>query len=298
MSKNVSVLFNGKRLTKKAAVEMVKNDPTMFYRPMPKKFKELFPVVTMDLSHEFGLHYTQKHTGKMAGMFSLSTTCKCNPACLDRIKSVIKLADKIDNNEHDTDHEYTKKELNKLLKDYIKQNPYAKNIPICWFCFSDSQQDRQTSMVAPLAHNYDIINNGIIHKDWIPVINVLYFRGESFGDFGSENAVINFFNIAKYNKNVSFTVWTKNLVFFKKAIEHGYKKPKNFRLVLSSMFINVQTAIPQNAIGLVDVVFTVYTREYADKFNIDINCGARSCLNCLRCYKDFNGVKIVNEELK
>lgn len=266
---------------------MVQNDYAMLYRPMPKEFKELFPVVTMEISTEFGLHFTQKHNGKMAGMNSLSTTCKCNEICKSRIAEAFKAAG------------INTADPKKALKDYIKKNPLATNISICGFCFSDSQQDYMTSMITPLSRNYEILNNGIIHKDWIPTINALYFRGESFGDFASVNAVINFYNLARKNKNVNITAWTKNISFFVKAREAGHKKPKNFKLVFSSRFINNPAVVPENATDLIDAIFTVYTEEYAKLHNIEINCGARACLSCLRCYTGFGkGIKYVNELLK
>lgn len=274
------------KLTKKALYEMVKNDYTMMYKPMPKEWKEIFPVVTVEIADSFGLHFTTKHNGKMSGMISLSTTCKCNEICKARIKAAFESVG------IDCD------DPKKALREYMERNPLATNVSICGFCFSDSQQDYMTSMTAPLFHNHEILNNGIINKDWIPVINALYFRGESFGDFASENAVINFFNFAKHNKNVNFTAWTKNLVFFEKAIKNGHKKPRNFKIILSSRFINKQTEITESAKEIIDAIFTVYTKEYAKQNDISINCGARACLSCLRCYKDFKGIKVINEELK
>ena len=268
---------------------MIKNDYTMFYRPMPEEFKNLFPVLTMDISSEMGLHFTTKHNGKMSGMCSLSTTCKCNDICKERIKAAFESAG------IDFDGDYKKS-----LREMIEKDPLSTNFSICGFCFSDSQQDYMTSMIDPLSRNYEILNNGIINKEWIPVVNALYFRGESFGDFASVNSVVNAYNIARYNKNINMTAWSKNLTFFIKAKEAGYKKPKNFKLVFSSRFINRPEIIPEKAAGLVDAVFTVYTKAYSEKYGIVINCGARACLSCLRCYTGFKSgeVKYINELLK
>ena len=92
----------------------------------------------------------------------------------------------------------------------------------------------------------------------------------------------------------------ENPYFFHKAAKAGYAKPENFKLVLSSQYINVKADIPKEYAYLVDAVFTVYTKEFAKLHNITINCGARACLSCLRCYKDFETgkVKEVNELLK
>ena len=275
------------KLTKKYVYEALKNDYTLFYKAMPKEWKELFPVLTVDTLDECGFHFTTQHNGKMKGMESLSTTCKCNDICKARIAAAFKTAG-IDT-----------ADPKKALREYVKRNPLATNISICGFCFSDSQQDYMTSMTTPSSRNHQILNNGIIHKDWIPTINALYFRGESFGDFASVNAVINFYNLARKNKGVNVTAWTKNINFFVKAREAGHKKPKNFKLVFSSRFINNPAVVPENATDLIDAVFTVYTEEYAKLQNVEINCGARACLSCLRCYTGFGkGVKHVNELLK
>lgn len=42
-------------------------------------------------------------------------------------------------------------------------------------------------------------------------------------------------------------------------------------------------------------VFTVYTKEYAAAHNITINCGSRHCLSCLRCYLSPDGIQAINE---
>lgn len=280
-----------KRLNKKACYELMKEDYTRFYRPMPDSWKNLFPVITAEILEEMGLHITLKHTGKMVGMNSLSDSCKCNALCQNRIAASyrnlgIEVKDAAS--------------AKKALKKYLKENPFSTNICICVFYFADAQQDFQKSMRIPMEHNFEILNNGIIHRDWIPVINSLFFRLESFGDFASANAVINAYHFAKYNPLVNFTGWTKNLRYFHIAAEKGYNKPNNFKLVFSSFFINKPATIPTKYQYLVNAVFTVYTEAYAKKHNVAINCGARACLACLRCYKGFETgtVKYINELLK
>lgn len=281
------------RLTKKACRKMMLEDYTRFYAPMPEDWKKLFPVMTVAELEEMGLHFTVNHQGKMAGMISLSTTCKCNDLCIARIASTFSkfgfvAADKA-----------TAAEAKKFLRDYIASHPLATDICICGFCFSDTLQDRQESMKEPLSRNYEILNNGIIHPDWIPTLNALYFRGESFGDFRTVNAVVNFYRIAEKNRGTHCTAWTKNLVFFRKAEEAGYKRPDNFKLILSAHYINARPEVKPENTHLVDAVFTVYTPEYAELHNITINCGARACLACLRCYTLESGnIMYVNELLK
>lgn len=267
-----------KKLTKKDVFNMVQDDYMILYRPMPDEIKSLFPVITVKDCKGFGLHLTVDHTGKMSGMVSLSTTCKCNEYCIRRIRLAVEaivgyeLAD-------------SGETIRTAIRKYISENPMSQDVSICAFCFSDAKQNYMTSMTAPLSRNHEILNNGIIHPDWLPTLNVLFFRGESFGDFASVNAVINFYNLAAKNPAVHVTPWTKNLAFFGIARDkYGAVKPDNLTLVYSSQYINKRATVSKKHADLVDVVFTVYTPEYADAHNIAINCGARSCLACLRCY--------------
>lgn len=277
------------RFTKKQIeiINTVKANYRLLYDPMLPEWKEAVQVVTIDFLEACGLHFTTNHTGKMSGMISLSTTCKCGTLCPARIATA-----------------YTEHGLicgdKKALKKLLKADPYRTDVSICGFCFSDNQQNMFGNMINPLSKNFEILNNGIIHKDWVPVVNALYFRGESFGDFASVAAVVNFFNIARKNPAVNFTAWTKNPGYFLQAVNAGNKKPKNFKLVLSSQFINRPAVITPAIENIINAVFTVYTPEYAERYAIEINCGARSCLACLRCYKGYKSgnVKIVNELLK
>ena len=270
-------------ISKKEIREAIKADYTILYKPMPETWENVLPVVTIDFLTECGLHFTTKHTGKMSGMISLSTTCKTNNLCKKRIETAL------NNACPGADKKTAKKALAKL----IKENPYRTDISICGFCFSDSQQDMFTSMEKPLAHNADILNNGVIDESWIPIINALYFRFEAFGDFASKNSAINCINIARKNPSVNCAAWSKNMMFFKKAIFSGYGKPENLSLILSSQFINKAA---KNSFEFVDRVFTVYTPEFAERYGVKINCGARACLSCLRCY--HGSASVISELLK
>ena len=276
------------RITKAMIIDTMKADYTLFYNPMPEEWKTIIPVVTIDFLSECGLHFTEKHTGKMAGMQSLSTTCKCNDLCIGRIENALKKADPNFNpNSKDA-----KKKAKKAIRKALKEDPYRQDISICGFCFSDSQQDYQTSMINPLARNFEILNNGIIDSDWLPIVNALYFRFESFGDFASVNSVINCFNFCRKNSHTNCAAWTKNPYFFKKAILKGYQKPENLNCILSSQYINRIADIDYDLIGIFDKTFSVFTYEMSEENAIKINCGARSCLSCLRCYRKNSETEI------
>jgi len=202
-----------------------------------------------------GLHFTTKHNGKMEGMASISTSVTTNERCA--------------------------------------KNAAIKG-SICEKCFAAKQMKVFPSMEKPMIQNQIILTSGIIPLDQLPVINVLYFRFEAFGDLNNDIQVINYFNICKKNPGVKFALWTKNPDYIAKAIKDGHSKPENLNIILSSLFINKER---KTKYDFVDKIFTVYDKEYIASENVEINCGARNCFTCGLCYNK-NGVRIINEQLK
>lgn len=201
-----------------------------------------------------GIHFTTKHTGKMAGMISLSTSVKDNPICKIRA-----------------------------------QVPGS----ICEKCFAARQMDYQTGMRDCFARNLEILSASII--DAWPVIDPVkypYFRFESFGDLASVIQAINYINLATVNPAVKFAWWTKNPEFIAAAIKAGYKIPRNVTIIQSSCFVNIADAPKYD---FIDHVFTVYDKDHTD--GVKINCGARCCKTCGRCYTKRTATN-VNELLK
>ena len=46
-----------------------------------------------------------------------------------------------------------------------------------------------------------------------------------------------------------------------------------------------------------DKIFTVYDKDYISTHDVSINCGAKSCLTCHKCYVKSK-IKYINEKLK
>lgn len=205
-----------------------------------------------------GLHYTTNHTGKMAGLHSLSTAVTVNPHCIKRMQN---------------------------------------GDSICAHCFAASMMKRYQGLNNCLASNAEILTTSVLPLSVLPLIPSRYFRFESFGDIINTNQVINYFNIARKNPDTLCALWTKNPHIVAKAIEMGHDKPANLQIVLSSPLVN--KPIKSTKYGFIDKIFTVYDKAGAKAVNI--NCGARSCLACGRCYRpNPDGAKIqyVNELLK
>lgn len=146
-----------------------------------------------------GLHFTTKHSGKMEGMVSISTSVTTNERCA--------------------------------------KNAQIKG-SICEKCFAAKQMKVYPSMENCMVENQRILTSSILDIELLPYINNLYFRFEAFGDLNNETQVINYFNICKKNPGVKFALWTKNPDYIAQAIKDGYEKPDNLNIILSSLFIN------------------------------------------------------------
>lgn len=207
------------------------------------------PLSDTEVKDYYGLSFCNNHTAKMAGMESLSTNNKVNERC-------------------------------------------AKNkcIPgsICEFCFADRQIDMFSSMDKPLTINYLLLNYKVLPVSILPIINRQYARFESFGDAASAIQAINYCNICtahEINRNCNFAAWSKNPDYWYPAFRM-VGKPENLSFGVSSLFLNKENTIPEKYKKYVDFLFTVFeTEKAAVEAGFTVNCGARHCLSCLRCYK-------------
>ena len=188
------------------------------------------------------------------------------------------------------------------LSTSVAVNPHcikrqANGNSICAHCFAAVMMKRYDGLNKATERNAEILTASVLPVEVLPLIPVKYFRFEAFGDLINVNQVINYFNIAKKNPETLCALWTKNPHIVAKAIELGHDKPANLQIVLSSPIIN--KAIKSTRYPFIDKIFTVYDKTGAKAVNI--NCGARSCLACGRCYRpNPEGVAIqyVNELLK
>lgn len=218
------------------------------------------------------VHITKDHTGKMSGLWSISTNCRLNKRCQCRMN-----------------------------------NPEL----ICNKCFADALLNMYSGLDSALVRNYKLLNNFIIPADLLPDLSKYkndIFRFESFGDVASVKAVINFYNIARKYPHITFTAWTKNPDFYQTAAENGHAKPDNFILIYSEPGINpvncetlatIQPAQIFEIYPLVNKVFRVFDPKTLRPGQTlpTINCGARNCNTCRRCYK-LDTENVINELLK
>ena len=206
------------------------------------------------------------HGGKMSGLISISTS-PFNPVCNKRAENVAS---------------------------------------VCHYCFSRRMMKIYKALAAKLARN----------ADWLSTVELTaadvypfkpksgYFRFEAFGDLFSTLQVKNYFTIAAElgRDGIKCALWTKNPQVIKAAIsEYGLVKPANLNVIYSVAGLNSNAAAAIldafHACGydFIDKVFTVYDAEHAD--GVNINCGARDCATCGKCYEK-NDIKFICEKLK
>lgn len=207
----------------------------------------------------------EKHTGKMEGFASLSTSPISNPICAKR-----------------------------------SQNPGS----ICAHCYSVAMANRYANLDKKNAVNGELLSGSILADSDFPTINTAtryykYFRLEAFGDLINRTHAKNYFRFCELNPETRFTLWTKNPIFIAQAIRDGYRKPENLTIIYSSPCLNHKVSFEKisGVFPFIDKVFTVWDEKTANAEKIAINCGARKCAGCLRCYAP-NDCREIAELLK
>lgn len=188
------------------------------------------------------------------------------------------------------------------LSTSVTTNPHciarrAKGDSICAKCFAAAMMARYKNLDLCTIENGRILSAGLIPESQLPIIPVRYFRFESTGDLSSMIQAANYIRIAAKNPDTLCALWTKNPQYIQQAINAGFVIPANLQIVLSSPIIN--KPIKSTRFEFVNKIFTVYDKKAAK--DVNINCGARSCLACGRCYRpNPDGAKLqyINEVLK
>ena len=225
-------------------------------------FEELVEVC----SYLWIVHHknTKKSKSKLAGIKSISTSCLDNEGCIARMNDCTS---------------------------------------ICHFCYAGTQQDRQHGL-----QEHNIINGIILRNIAIPVevfrlvlpfVNERFVRIESFGDVSNETQVKNYLSIMQAFPCTQFAAWTKVIFLWVKCFEQ-YSKPDNLSFVVSSCHVNLILSLPEKILKWIDHVFTVFDEKTVKKGKVKINCGGRSCMECIkagkRCYFRGTDFQIFEEK--
>ena len=209
----------------------------------------------------FGIAFSENMSAKMETVTALSTSCIVNPFCLARMRNG-------DN--------------------------------ICANCFSVGLQLFKPHVRENTIENFKVLNTVVIPAMFWPLVCNDMLRFEAFGDLYTWKQVANYFECAKRNKGTRCALWTKNPEIIAEAIRRGYKKPSNLIIVYSSPKKNT-IAEREKLLAMypfIDKIFTVFEEDFIKANNIDINCGARSCRGCQRCYHKTKELEFINERKK
>lgn len=255
------------RLTKKILatiqpiIDVVTADPAQLATPFVQAFIndhfDAFRAYDLKQIKEFkkrtGIHICVNHTGKMESIPSLSTSPLTNTRCRLRCK-----------------------------------------IPgtICSHCFSLALQKRYTKLNRALRRNSDFLYHNVIRPDEWPVLFTYeIFRLEAFGDLQTVIQGINFINFTRRNPCVAFGIFTKNPDILATALcmcGFDHCKPSNMIVTYSSPYINIANdSVYIRNEWMIDHVFTVVDKNGVAAIGgaAAINCGARRCVACRKCYK-------------
>lgn len=210
------------------------------------------------------LHISERMRGKLDGIPCMGTSCLFNPVCEARRKN---------------------------------------GNSICSKCYAVGTCMQYEDLTWWLFHNQRELTTRVIPYDELPTFRADKFpndefmvRQESFGDTMNIYQAVNYVRTCLKNGHCRFAIWSKNLWIWD-AMFANTPKPKNMRFVYSNPDLNGEEdeSIFEKH-PYIDCVFTVFTPGYIKEHDIKINCGARSCKKCGRCYK--GRTKFIREKVK
>ena len=162
---------------------------------------------------------------------------------------------------------------------------------ICSHCYAAATIQRYGALRAHLEDNFRVLNSRDLLPEELPAVYSDVCRLESFGDLASVTQARNYIRIARRSPWCRFTLWTKNPEFMAQALaELG--RPENMLFVYSSPDLNRPALEILARFPWFDRVFTVYDAATIERDGVEINCGARSCRSCMLCYTPGGPVEV------
>lgn len=261
---NYALFYNGTQERLEKAVKSLVyllNNPDISEKEKAGYYKIL--IESLHIVHHIS---TKGRKSKLNGINSLSTCCIDNCFCLDRMQC---------------------------------------DDSVCKKCYANTQQKQQLALQDNNTINGVILRNILIPaKYWKKYLNPAdiskYFRFESFGDVANKTQALNYIEFCKAFPHVHFAAWTKNTGIWYFAFQDA-GKPKNLAYIVSSNKVNKPESWRLESDKNINHIFTVYDKNYIAENNTCINCGGRSCMECIRKHKAcyFTDTEtVINEQLK
>lgn len=175
---------------------------------------------------------------------------------------------------------------NPLENDFCQK--MAKTDTICKACYSRKSLKSYRKGCGPAwSHNGRVLSEKDHEVSDMPRVNAKIFRVHSHGELINRKHARNLYRLALRNPGVIFGFWTKRRDIVRNC---GMEKPANVVLIYSNPKLDrVMKKVPKGF----DKVFNVVSSEEV----AEINCGARSCMDCQRCYS-FDTTAVIVEKKK
>lgn len=163
----------------------------------------------------------------------------------------------------------------------------------CFYCYSMFQEYAYPLMIGPGMNNSYLLTERVYSLDELPFLNLAWLRINAFGSILNEIHFINIVNLAKKNPHCLVVVWDDQWALIQKVL-NDLGKPANLQLIFSVRKIDSTKKIPLPQ--YFDKIFRVFSKEFAEREAIKINC-QRKCVDCMLCYSK-NDVVEINEILR
>ena len=162
---------------------------------------------------------------------------------------------------------------------------------ICSDCYSWALlQGFRKNVAVALQRNSDLLGSRVLAQKELPRIKDKEFRFNAHGELINETHLQNLINIAQWNSQTMFSLWSKRKGLIKNYFDRQ-KKPSNLILIYSNPVKDtVQTKPPA-------WFNKVFNNVYADNFVDQQNCTGQKCKDCLLCYQK-NTTNVIVEKVK
>ena len=242
-----------------------KQEATCMKDIIGKRLIEVIPEVKVQLN----LHIS-KMSGKLEGLYALSTTCVCNGNCIERMKD--------------------------------PESP-------CHYCFAAAVASRYPALREWLVNNHTILNSRLLTEEEIEdlckQLSKAYegkVRIEFAGDIDTVLQGINYIRIMEAGKKYGlyFGMWTKLPQIWDLSIKEA-GKPSNVTFILSGCKLNQTESGLIHCYNWIDCIFVVCNRDMYDYTKAellkrgeivhDCRCEKGSCADnniCGFCYRNIS----------
>lgn len=161
---------------------------------------------------------------------------------------------------------------------------------ICSKCYSIKMlKTFRRNCVKTFQYNSNLLSKSIITD--IPKFNIAFIRINAHGELINYTHLLNLINILHYNKQTSFTLWTKRVSLINRYF-NNHSKPNNLILVYSNPIIDNIANISLSRYKHFNKTFNCLTNSKTYQINCNI-----LCMDCLLCYSK-NKVNTITELIR